>query len=175
MPEYGANGTRTVRANKHYRCDNCNDIIFKRSRYENHREDPRGGRTWQGRRHLDCEAPWWQVDPTNLLKALGALPSSLPSKKFDLSLVGSHFIVKTDKSSPSVRVDWSLPHELRKAIANTPKKRGDLVLDEIATALELFLTTLTYVSGNKKASLQVSHLLQQAYQIAQNVKHQTAT
>ena len=171
MPtKYGAHGTRTVKAQKPYYCDNCGGIIFAREPYENHREDPRGGRTWQGRRHLDCEAAWWQVETHNLLPAVGKLPADVPAKKFDIELTGSQYTLKTDDASPVGRIDWSLQTELRRMIAYSSIQRGNEALKELSLAHELFLTSLQDVAGDPKAALQFSHLLQQMYQVARNAK-----
>jgi len=195
MATYGDVGDRTVKARKNYECNHCRGVIPKGTEYTNYREGPDGSNTWQGREHLDCLAAWWQVDMTNILKALGQLPSQKPDTgDFDIALVGAEMttwfmtgqddelaikvagtkvkVTLKSESDSMGRFDWSFPHELRAKLVHCKNVRvGNTARDNIQTALTVLTTALVDISGDPKATMLVSNLLQQIHQIGRNVRN----
>jgi len=170
LAQYRSDGGREVRARKSgYACANCGGRIYRKELYWNyHTDQPKGN--WQGRRHLDCEAAWWQVDKYHLLAAVGKLPGKNPP---DIPPFNPpHHVPTLIDFGLTGSVDLAILRAYIARIALAPQREtAEEAVEQIKQAMQLLLDALVAASGNQKKAVQLSHLLQQIAQVTEVSAH----
>lgn len=165
--------TRIQRASKDWRCDACGGTIRKGTSYLNH-DDRARKRRWQGREHIDCTAPWWQVDITHLLTSLSELPHDNPPASEVVPILEDIPVTVIAATARINQVSWQLPSDYRQRLLHTPDpQKRTAAMTEIELAIGLLVDCIMRVSGQKEAALQLSHIMQQMQQVAKTATANT--
>ena len=150
-------GMREQKARKAYHCEDCGGTIFRKETYWNfHSEKVKGN--WQGRRHIDCHAAWWQGEAIAMLSALAKAPHADPSDMpveslyiphvLDLGLGGDIYLY--------------IPAGYRNRFAHSPKQViAKEAVVELEAFLQLCLDAAIAATGDAKKCRQLSNFAQQ--------------
>lgn len=149
------------------KCALCDGAIYKGMMYIN-RDDRRGGKRWAHHEHVDCQAAWWQVVLTNLLRSVGQLPGSVPPEEAVDPRLEGFDLVFSQQSARVGEITWKPSEEVKRRFLHTP----DLALREQAKGeIELFMgltiDVLLRAFGHQRAAMQLSNIVQQLEQVAE--------
>jgi len=158
---------RIARSRYPRECRLCEGVIHKGTLYIS-RDSGVPGDRWAWHEHVDCVAPWWQVDLRNLLRNLGQMPGAVPPANVkDPRLANIDLIFQTE--APGLgQITFKPDQAVKEKFLHAP----DLELQAAAKAeMEMFLglaaDVMVRAFGHQQAAYQMSNVLQQLEQVVE--------
>jgi hypothetical protein len=160
MVTYTTNG-REVRARKAYECEHCRGTISRGEKHWNYHLSMNGN--WEGRRHFDCDAAWWQGDTVHMLSALRKLPGENPPDidRVNVPPQSGHVLDLAGTGD----IYLYTPQGYRARLIFAPNQEiAQEAVEQLQESLQLCLDSLIASSGDAKKSMQMSNFMQQMAQ-----------